>query len=173
MGTLLRIGMTLLIILLTGVAIYFFRTNGIMALVSLVFGLILIAVVWFVSRMGNVQELQSQNSPQAIDRNTKKLIGVFNRKFNDQGIEEIGIKTQAIIVKTMKGLQAEEFKTEKHAVATLKRVPASKFEQATDTEYLAGTLAAYYVLADELNQHGFNTHTRVDNFIAGIHDESF
>jgi hypothetical protein len=59
MGTLLRIGMTLLIILLTGVAIYFFRTNGMMALVSLVFGLILIAVVWFVSRMGNVEELQS------------------------------------------------------------------------------------------------------------------
>jgi uncharacterized membrane protein YvbJ len=77
MGTLLRIGMTLLIILLTGVAIYFFRTNGMMALVSLVFGLILIAVVWFVSRMGNVQELQSQNSPQAIDRNTKKLISVI------------------------------------------------------------------------------------------------
>ncbi|MFP6711212.1 MAG: hypothetical protein VB913_05910 [Rhodospirillales bacterium] len=64
---LLRIGLTLLIILLTAVAIYFFRQNGIMALVSLGFGIALIIAVWLVTRMGNVQELQNQNAPQAID----------------------------------------------------------------------------------------------------------
>ena len=170
---LLRIGMTLLILLLTGVAIYFFRYNGLMALISLVFGLVLIATVWLVSRMGNVQELQNQNSPQAIDRNTKKLIGIINESFNDKGIEEIGEKTQKIVGKILEGLRTDVFKSEKHAVASLKRVPPSKFHEAKDTTFLAATLAAYYVLADELNEYGFNTRTRVDNFIAGIQDDSF
>ena len=74
MGAIIRIGMTLLILLLTAAAVYFFRTNGVMALVSVGFVLALIVTIWVVSRMGNVQELQNQNTPQSIDRNKKKLI---------------------------------------------------------------------------------------------------
>jgi hypothetical protein len=170
---LLRIGLTLLIILLTAVAIYFFRQNGIMALVSLGFGIALIIAVWLVTRMGNVQELQNQNAPQAIVRNTKKLIGIINDSFNDEGIDEIGRKTQSTIVETMNGINSGEYKTEKIAVATLKRVPPSKFYEAKNTGYLAATLAAFYILADEDTEFGFNTKTRVDNFIAGIQDDSF
>ena len=111
---LLRIGLTLLIILLTAVAIYFFRQNGIMALVSLGFGIALIIAVWLVTRMGNVQGLQNQNAPQAIDRNTKKLTGIINDSFNDEGIDEIGRKTQSTIVETMNGINSGEYKTEKN-----------------------------------------------------------
>ncbi len=173
MGTLIRIGMTLLIILLTAVAVFFFRTNGTMALVSVGFGIALIVTVWVVSRMGNVDELQNQNTPQSIDRNTKKLIGIINKNFNSEGVEEVGTKTQALILKTMKRLNSGQFATEKQAAGSLKRVPPSKFLQAKDTGYLAMTLAAYYVLADEENSHGEKTQTRIDNFIAGIQDDNF
>tara|TARA_B100000315_G_scaffold61911_1_gene56204 strand:- start:2931 stop:3452 length:522 start_codon:yes stop_codon:yes gene_type:complete len=173
MGKLLRIGLTCLIVLLLAVAIVVFKGSGVAQLISLGFAVALIIAVWLVKRMGNVQELQSQNSPQAIDRNTKKLIGIINTSFNNQGIDEIGTKTQQTIVETLKGVQTGEFKNIKHAVATLKRVPASKFHEAKDTGYLAATLAAYYILADEEEEIGFNTKTRVDNFIAGIEDDNF
>ncbi len=173
MGTMLRIGLTCLIVLLLAVAIVVFKASGIAQLVSLGVAVALIIAVWVVKRMGNVRELQSQNSPQAIDRNTKKLITIINKSFNNQGIDEIGTKTQQTIVETLKGVQTGEFKTIKHAVASLKRVPASKFHEAKDTGYLAATLAAFYILADEDEDIGFNTKTRVDNFIAGIEDDSF
>ena len=67
----------------------------------------------------------------------------------------------------------ESIKPKKIAVATLKRVPPSKFYEAKNTGYLAATLAAFYILADEDTEFGFNTKTRVDNFIAGIQDDSF
>ena len=85
-----------------------------MALVSLGFGIALIIAVWLVTRMGNVQELQNQNAPQAIDRNTKKLIGIINDSFNDEGIDEIGRKTQSTIVETMNGINSGEYKAEKN-----------------------------------------------------------
>ncbi|MBT5938627.1 MAG: hypothetical protein HOG95_01785, partial [Rhodospirillaceae bacterium] len=93
--------------------------------------------------------------------------------FNDKGIETIGERTQKTIGKVLEGLRSDVFKSEKHAAASLKRVPPSKFHQAKDATYLASTLAAYYILADEMNDYGFNTRTRVDNFIAGIRDDSF
>ena len=173
MGTMLRIGMTCLIVLLLAVAIVVFKGSGIAQLLSLGVAVALIIAVWMVKRLGNVQELQNQNSPQAIDRNTKKLIGIINKSFNNEGIDEIGTKTQQTIVETLKGVQTGEFKPIRHAIASLKRVPASKFQEAKDTGYLAATLAAFYILADEDEEIGFNTKTRVDNFIAGIEDDSF
>ena len=173
MGTMLRIGLTCLIILLLVVAIVVFKGSGIVQLISLRFAVALIIAVWLVKRMGNVHELQSQNSLQAIDLNTKKLIGIINNSFNSQGIDKIGRKTQQTIVETLKGEQNGEFKTIKLAVASLKRVFASKFHEAKDTGYFAATWAAFFILADEDEDIGFNTKTRVDNFIAGIEDDSF
>ena len=82
MGKLLRIGLTCLIVLLLAVAIVVFKGSGVAQLISLGFAVALIIAVWLVKRMGNVQELQSQNSPQAIDRNTKKLIGTTTSERN-------------------------------------------------------------------------------------------
>ena len=173
MGTMLCIGLTCLIILLLAVVIVVFKGAGIVHLISLGFAVALIIAVWLVKRTGNVQELQSQNSLQAIDRNTKKLIGIINKSFNSQGIDDIGRKTQQTIVEALKGVQTGEFKTIKLAIASLKRVSAPKFHEAKDTGYFAVTWAAFYILADEDEDIGFNTKTRVDNFIAGIEDDSF
>ena len=73
MGTMLCIGLTCLIILLLAVVIVVFKGAGIVHLISLGFAVALIIAVWLVKRMGNVHELQSQNSLQAIDLNVISL----------------------------------------------------------------------------------------------------
>ena len=103
----------------------------------------------------------------------RSLIGIINKNFNGDGVEEVGVKTQTLIVKTMKALNSGQFATEKQAAGSLRRIPPLKFLQAKDTGYLGMTLAAYYVLADEENKHGERMQTRIDNFIAGIEDDSF
>ncbi len=172
MNTMVRIGLTILIIAALAVVIVVFKDNGIVMIVAVVIAIALMAGVWMVKKMGDTSGLGSQNSPEAIDRNAKRLIAAINKNFNAMGIEEIGKTTQTIILKIVKAVNSEKFRNERHAVSALKRVPPSKFEEARDVKYIASTLAGYYVLASEETDLGFRTRQRIDNFIAGIDDQN-
>lgn len=137
MSTLVRFGLTFLVILLLIGMLALFNGRAGMQIIATGLSVVLILAVWLVSRMGNVQDLRSQNAPENVDRNAKKLIRIINKNFNSAGVEEIGSKTQQTIVETLKAVQSGQFKTEKQALNSFKCVPPAKFNEAKDTGSLA------------------------------------
>ena len=65
MNTMVRIGLTILIIAALAVVIVVFKDNGIVMIVAVVIAIALMAGVWMVKKMGDTSGLGSQNSPEA------------------------------------------------------------------------------------------------------------
>lgn len=172
MNTIIRIGLTILVIVALVVTVYVLRGNSTAQIVAAVAGIVMIAAIWMVKKMGDTSALANQNSPDAINKNSKRLIAIIKKNFNAMGIEAVGKETQELIIDTMKGYNSGKFSSIKKAVSTLKRVPPSKFTEARDVGYMAGTLASFYILSDEESDAGFKTRQRIDNFIAGIDDQN-
>ena len=172
MSTMARVSLAFLIVLAMIAAMFIFRGSLIPQLVSTAIGIGLIVAIWSVKKMEIKQSLQSAKHPSKIDSEVTNLVVVIKKNFKDGGVDKIGQETQAIILKTMRGIKSGKVKSAKAAAAAMIKIPPSKFGEVRDPGNLASTLANYYLLADPETDLGYKTLQRIDNFIAGIDDKN-
>lgn len=166
-----RIWLTLLLVV-GFVAVAFFRMQSpAIIVIAAIVTIILIVVVWVIKQLQPDYGGTSKR-PANLDRAAKQLVTVIKKNFDDDGATEIGDSAQEIIVKTVQALNTGKIKSIDKAVADLQTVAPTKFAQEKNTVQLAATLASYYLQAEAKGDDGYETKTRIDNFIAGIDDMS-
>ena len=164
-----RLAFTLLIILAFAAVAFFRFEDKIVMIASATVAVVLVVVIWMVKQV-KPEIGGTAKRPANLDNAAKRLIQTLKKNFDEDELSEIGEDAQDIIVTTAKAVNDGKVKNINRAIDGLEVVPPRRYAQETNLVLIAGTLASYYLQAEQKGEAGDDTRMCIDNFIAGIDD---
>ncbi len=167
-----RTAISLVIVLLFMVAAFVFWDQPIFLGIGVLVGFAGLAATWTINRPTKSVITGQSGDLGEVDTKAGQLIAGLQKGNTAKEQEKIGKLTQQLILETRKDLKSGKFKNAKAAVEDLGKRSVPKDAAQKKVAMLAVSLACTYLLADAAGPEGEQTVGRVNNFIAGLADQS-